>query len=198
MDGSGGIKMNKINNLILKTTGLCLMKPHPKHSIRFAKKYFKNKELNGIEIGTFKGENAKHILNNLNINKLYLIDPWKENNEYKESKGQKSLNIAYNKTKKRLKNYKDKTIYLKDYSSNVINKVPEVDYIYIDGNHAYKYVLEDCENYWTKVKKGGILAGHDISLKTTLNAVQDFCKKNDLHFQVAGQDWWIIKEVKNE
>ena len=143
MDGSGGIKMNKINNLILKTTGLCLMKPHPKHSIRFAKKYFKNKELNGIEIGTFKGENAKHILNNLNINKLYLIDPWKEYNEYKESKGQKSLNIAYNKTKKRLKNYKDKTIYLKDYSSNVINKVPEVDYIYIDGNHAYKYVLEE-------------------------------------------------------
>jgi len=33
---------NKINNLILKYTGLVIRKPYPKHSIRFAKKYFKS------------------------------------------------------------------------------------------------------------------------------------------------------------
>lgn len=36
---------NKINNLILKYTGITVIKPYPKHSIRFAKKYFKNKKL---------------------------------------------------------------------------------------------------------------------------------------------------------
>ena len=48
-------------------------------------------------------------------------------------------------------------------------------------------------NYWPKVKKGGILAGHDINMVGVLNAVQDFCKKKNLNFQVAGQDWWIVK-----
>ena len=83
--------------------------------------------------------------------------------------------------------------YLKGFMRGVFDKVPKVDYIYIDGNHAYKYVLEDCRNYWSKIKEGGILAGHDIAWETTLNAVQDFCKENNLNFQVTGQDWWIVK-----
>ena len=185
--------INKINNFLLKCTKLCLIKPYPRHSIRFAKKYFKNRKIDVIEIGTFKGENAKNILENLNINKIYLIDPWLKYEEYEENFIQQQLDESYIKAKNRLKNYNDKVIYLKDYSSNVVNKVPMVDFIYIDGNHSYKYVLEDCENYWKKVKNGGILAGHDISWETTLNAVQDFCRNNNLHFQVAGQDWWITK-----
>jgi len=185
--------INEINNMLLRITGLCLIKPHPRHSIRFAKEHFKGKSITAIEIGTFKGENAKYILKILNINKLYIIDPWEEYKKYEENRSQKSLNNAYNKTKRRLRNYKNKIIYLKDYSSNVVDKVPKVDYIYIDGNHAYKYVLEDCRNYWSKIKEGGILAGHDIAWETTLNAVQDFCKENNLNFQVTGQDWWIVK-----
>ena len=185
--------INQINNILLRITGLCLIKPYPKHSIRFAKKHFKNKFITAIEIGTFKGENAKCILNNLNINKIYLIDPWEEYVDYKEDKTKKVLDNAYKITKNRLRNYEDKVEYLKDYFSNVVGKVPKVDYVYIDGNHAYDYVLEDCRNYWNKVKDGGILAGHDIAWKEVLNAVQDFCKENNLNFQVNGQDWWIEK-----
>ncbi len=34
---------NKINQLLLKTTGMLLTKPYPKHAIKFAKEYFKDK-----------------------------------------------------------------------------------------------------------------------------------------------------------
>jgi len=194
--------INKINNFLLKCTKLCLIKPYPKHSIRFAKKYFKGKIINAIEIGTFEGKNAKDILNNLNINKLYLIDPYNtytdNSNEYKDiiiegDKLKKIENIA----KKRLNKYENHIIWIKECSNDAINKVPFlVEFIYIDGNHSYQNVLNDCKNYWKKVKRGGILAGHDISMVEVLNAVQDFCKENNLHFQVAGQDWWITKLKK--
>lgn len=36
-----------------------------------------------------------------------------------------------------------------------------LDYVYIDGNHAYDYVKLDLETWYPKLKKGGILAGHD-------------------------------------
>ncbi len=42
-------------------------------------------------------------------------------------------------------------------------KVPDssVDLLFIDGNHSYPQVKRDLENYWPKVKTGGILLGHD-------------------------------------
>jgi hypothetical protein len=36
-----------------------------------------------------------------------------------------------------------------------------LDFVYIDGNHQFKYVAEDLATWSSKLKKGGILAGHD-------------------------------------
>lgn len=36
-----------------------------------------------------------------------------------------------------------------------------LDMIFIDGDHRYNSVMEDIEICWPKVKKGGILCGHD-------------------------------------
>jgi predicted O-methyltransferase YrrM len=33
--------------------------------------------------------------------------------------------------------------------------------VFIDADHSYEAVKSDIENYWTKLKTGGILAGHD-------------------------------------
>lgn len=35
------------------------------------------------------------------------------------------------------------------------------DFIYLDGDHSYKGVKNELPLFWNKVKKGGILAGHD-------------------------------------
>lgn len=36
-----------------------------------------------------------------------------------------------------------------------------LDFVYIDGNHNLKYVVEDICEWSKKVKNGGIISGHD-------------------------------------
>jgi len=36
-----------------------------------------------------------------------------------------------------------------------------LDFIYIDANHSYGYVKEDIREWSKKVKKGGVVSGHD-------------------------------------
>ena len=36
-----------------------------------------------------------------------------------------------------------------------------IDLLFIDGDHGYPQVKKDLENYWPKVKAGGVLLGHD-------------------------------------
>ncbi len=45
---------------------------------------------------------------------------------------------------------------------DVANKIGKVDFAYIDGNHAFKYVWEDLHIWWEHLRPGGILAGHDL------------------------------------
>lgn len=36
-----------------------------------------------------------------------------------------------------------------------------IDLLFVDGSHGYEQVKRDFENYWPKVKKEGVLLGHD-------------------------------------
>ncbi len=45
----------------------------------------------------------------------------------------------------------------------------ELDLVYIDADHGYQAVKDDIEAWWPKIRKGGILCGHDF----TLNEHQD-------------------------
>jgi predicted O-methyltransferase YrrM len=38
----------------------------------------------------------------------------------------------------------------------------ELDFLFIDGNHFYDFVKKDLEMYGSLVRKGGIIAMHDI------------------------------------
>eukprot|EP00758_Cryptobia_borreli_P017348 Tbor_TRINITY_DN6182_c4_g1::TRINITY_DN6182_c4_g1_i8::g.22014::m.22014 len=42
------------------------------------------------------------------------------------------------------------------------------DYIYVDARHDYKGVLDDISQWWPKLKKGGIMAGHGYLIHAEL------------------------------
>ena len=74
-----------------------------------------------------------------------------------------------------------------------------LDFVYIDGNHAEPFVREDITNYYTKVRPGGILGGHDFyngfcrEHDGVVKAVTEFVTRSSLPLQVELPDWWVTK-----
>lgn len=167
----------------------------PRPFIKVIKERFGEKLIKGAEIGVASGINAKSILKELNVEKLYLIDVW---DNYVKDGYRGPMKINYNLTLKKFKNDKRVEI-IKDFSLNAVKNVKNnsLDFVYIDANHIYKYVYQDIESWFPKVKIGGIIAGHDVfNGPEVFEAVKDFCCENKIIFKIELPDWWFFKEPK--
>ncbi|GAG94109.1 unnamed protein product [marine sediment metagenome] len=160
-------------------------------NLRPALKQLINKhDLMGIEIGVWRGSYALIYLKELDIEKVFLIDPYED----EEKKQMKHAHLQ-------LKSYENKIEWIKVRSADVANKFNDgsLDFVYIDGNHQYEFVLKDIILYYPKVKEGGLLSGHDYGKSRwpgVTKAVDEFCKKNSLKLNYGGGkkfDWWIWK-----
>lgn len=179
-----------------------ITKDYPREFERYA---IKGRDLIGVEIGVYKGEHAIMMLDNLSIEHLYLIDPYETYNEvthkevYSKAKIEEAREIAINK----IAEDGDKITWIFEESAKALKKVPEnVDFVYIDGKHDYESVKEDIENYYPKIKKGGIIGGDNFyngygsAIKAnsgTITAVIEFAVKNELQLYSQGRDWWMYK-----
>lgn len=149
----------------------------------------------GAEIGVWKGDFSERILRETAPTRLYLIDPWEFQSEFKDrmfggkvAKKQEHMDDILESVKQRLAVY-TQVIILRKYSSDAVNQLEdnELDWVYIDGNHYYEYVLADLKNYFSKVKPGGLITGDDYHWsppdvngdEPVRRAVQDFMRDNE-------------------
>jgi predicted O-methyltransferase YrrM len=161
------------------------------------KNTFKNKPLIGAEIGTARGHNAKSMFRTLNINHLYLIDPYIP---YFDARNKLETSYAdcFKRAQHVLSNYLDRVTFIKKTSIAAYPEVPgDLDFVYVDGNHSYEYVKKDIELYWNKVRSGGVLGGHDFSpdYYEVAKAVIEFAEKQGLviNARTSHCDWWFNK-----
>ena len=193
----------------------------PRPAITMIKKRYGNIPLTGAEIGVQRGDNAQSMLDELNIEKLYLIDVWDliSFNKTQEGHslvhrdhinlanyyghpfingGKKYLNINnYSYVSNRFKD--NKRIELIKNPSNVAVEQfrnNSLDFVYIDANHSYKEVLGDISIWAKKVKTNGIVSGHDTHIIDVLQAVIDYSIKNGQHLIIEHPDWYFIKSNK--
>jgi hypothetical protein len=130
------------------------------------------------EIGVFRGDFSEQILLHVRPQRLHLIDPWKfepaaayEKSLYGRGRtgGQSDLDTIYRSVRERF----DHEIQV---GTVIIHRTPSeetaasfadeyFDWVYIDGNHLYEFVMRDLESYYPKVKSGGLIAGDDYGLK---------------------------------
>jgi hypothetical protein len=166
-------------------------KIYPRGATRIAMNKFKDKPLIVCEIGAAKGEHAdRSIMRNLNVSRLYIIDNYVEElHRYDKAEMIKRMN----KHQPTSSLFPDKVKFIFKDSLKAYRDIPMCDFIYIDGNHDYEYVSKDIENYWKKVKVGGMLAGHDIDFTSVFKAVSEFAVKNNLLVYCWGKDWTISK-----
>ena len=81
-------------------------------------------------------------------------------------------------------------ISTKRMSSEDASKLYEnnsLDFIYIDANHLYDYVIKDLVVWFPKLKVGRAIAGHDYSWGGVKRAVDEFFGKDKI--KVIGDSW---------
>jgi hypothetical protein len=150
-----------------------------------------------IEIGVYDGFFAQKIYEILNPTKLYLVDPWEvssdKNTDQKTYSGPLShLNTAYSTNNEYLKVSQlfkqhiidEKIILKKGFSYDVVNDFSDqyFDFIYIDATHIYECVKADLNMYFPKLKKTGLICGHDYINHPSFSvipAVDEFVKQNN-------------------
>lgn len=121
----------------------------------------------GAEIGVFEGAHALSLLQNSNVSKLYLIDPYEMYFDYLEGNKHYGVDqaplIEAEKTAYRLlEPYKERIVWIKKMSDKALSEIQEkLDFLYIDGNHQEEYVWADITNYIPIMNQGAVIGGHD-------------------------------------
>jgi hypothetical protein len=164
----------------------------PRPSTRIIHRIYGEKPLVGVEIGAGFGENALSLLHELSIERLYCIDPFVPYLDG-EVKIQTDYLSRSEYTLKMLSKFKNVT-FIRKFSSEACEEIHEnVDFVYIDGNHGYDYVLADLRNYYPLIHEKGVIAGHDLAWSSVRKALDDFCRVNTIEPILRSPDWIIIR-----
>jgi len=115
----------------------------------------------GAEIGVERGDNAADILHMLDIEYLALVDIWRP--FVQEGKPVWDEAICEANYQYVLGRFDDPVEVFRMPSVQAARQVSdELDFVYIDACHQYESVIEDIRTWLPKVRKGGLLAGHDF------------------------------------
>jgi hypothetical protein len=168
---------------------------------KFVSDYF-DYPITAVEIGVFRGGNSVNMLKSFPIEHLYLIDPYEAYKGYeKESLMFPFLPKSFEYVLNKIWNSGfpvDNITPIQMMSEDAVDYIPnDIDFIYIDGNHAYEYVKKDVELYYPKLKSGGILGGHDfvnMGLSGDIQrAVYELADEHNMSIYAEKHDWWVIK-----
>jgi predicted O-methyltransferase YrrM len=143
----------------------------------------------GIEIGVCIGMTTTHLLDTILDLTLYGVDPYEE---YAQMGGREA---AYLEILENTKEYGDRfKLYRKtsDDASELFEN-ETIDFIFIDGLHTYEQVKKDIENYYPKLKIGGLCSGHDYNgwKQTKVDIAVDECAASfGKKVEFCEQDMW--------
>lgn len=113
----------------------------------------------GVEVGVERGVFTE-VLCKAGL-KVYAVDAWKAYKGYREHVSQEKLDQFYVETTERLDPYDCEVI--RGYSLESVNIFEDetLDFVYLDANHSFVHIAQDLDAWSKKVRKGGIVAGHD-------------------------------------
>lgn len=131
-----------------------------------------------VEIGTHRGEFAEQFMKSWDGQELTCIDPWSVPEGYEEQAkhlwGGQSREQDYLEAMRRLQpfNHPTKRVRLcRGTSAQGLSLYDDntLDFVYIDGDHSLEGVMFDIQYWWTRLKSGGVMAGHDFLCPGEMN-----------------------------
>ncbi|CAE8644706.1 unnamed protein product, partial [Polarella glacialis] len=127
-------------------------------------------EVAAAEIGVDHGETSEALLTNLPGLTLFLVDPFEfaDANYFVQEKFRSSTFAARTSETlmARLQPFRNRSILMCQPSSRAVNWIApkSLDFVFIHGDHSYNAARNDIRTWRTKLRPGGILAGHDYFL----------------------------------
>lgn len=110
-----------------------------------------------VEVGSYKGRSAAfmavEIINSGKQIQFDCVDPWDADNE------------MYDLFLENIKSVKHAINVVRAFSVDaaIMYQDESLDFVFIDANHDFKNVFADITAWFPKVRKGGVLAGHDYT-----------------------------------
>ncbi len=133
----------------------------------------------GAEIGVAAGEYSLPLCNALE-GPIYLVDPWKTypksiyNDMANVVQVEHDMRFRYVNSFIKARGLNAKTMRMTSAEAAEEFEPASLDFVYIDANHGYEFVIIDLEAWWDKVRPGGFVCGHDFSSDTVNSALADF------------------------
>lgn len=114
----------------------------------------------GVEIGVEKGFFSQLLL--AAGLEVYCVDPWIHNSSWSYTRPVDEMAEIERFAQKNLARF-PKAHVVKATSMQAVEHFADgsLDFVYIDGNHEFRYVAEDLQEWVPKVRKGGTVSGHD-------------------------------------
>jgi hypothetical protein len=149
----------------------------------------------GAEIGVFEGAFSEYIIDVVKPKGYYLVDLFtgKADSGDKNGENMRHVNLdhVYTTLLEKYKNIDNVQLY-RGKSNDFLNSLPDnyLDFIYIDGDHGYEGCKSDLLLAKNKVKKNGIIAGHDYCERfaTVMKAVDEFVAEFNLNVTFTTED----------
>lgn len=144
----------------------------------------------GVEVGVDIGEYGI-ILCKAGL-KVYGVDSYVRYDAYK---GEGMYVSHYEEALKNLKGY-DYTIINK-FSMDALDdfKDNSLDFVYIDGNHTLPYISADIFGWERKVRRGGIISGHDYAVVKGIRERQEPKTYDGVHVKLAVDAFVYIARI---
>ena len=127
----------------------------------------------GAEVGVWRGDFSAQILERARPSKLYLIDPWVRqlDDVHKHAvygiESDHDVDAIYQSVASRFSEEVrlGQVSILRTFSAEALQRFPDnyFDFVYIDGDHDYRSVRQDCFVAFDKVKPGGLICGDDYT-----------------------------------
>ena len=145
-----------------------------------------------VEIGAYAGEGT--AIFGQHFKEVVSIDPWVNGYDNGDAAShQCPMKWVHREWRERTKDLPhvrcirgtstEAVVYFEDGS---------LDFVYIDGDHRYEGFKSDLELYRPKLRKGGVLAGHDLSFNTVQQALGDVLGKETRFTFFEGDSWGLV------
>jgi glycosyltransferase involved in cell wall biosynthesis len=161
-----------------------------------------------VEVGVARGEFSQQLLDQWHGRMLHLVDPWRHLPDYRDiangSDNEHEANLDH--TRRNLAPYVGRFRFHRALSAEAVGSFPDdaLDFVYLDANHSYETVSQDLHLWFPKIKRGGVLAGHDFldgelpeGRFGVASAVRAFAQDVGLNVQLtddaAWPSWYFVK-----